>query len=175
MSSDSKQFIVLVAGEGGVGKSTLIKYLLEGVYIPQRLTVGLNVETYTLTIDGPEYHLTIRDAGGEERFRFMMPMWTRGAKGALLVFDLGRYHTFLHLPDWLELMRDSLAPSRILLVGAKCDIGDDREVDTSEAHDIVGRYGLAGYVETSSMMGIGVRDAFEMLVRRIAASEGPPS
>ncbi len=113
------------------------------------------------------YSLTIKDAGSEERFQFMLPMWVRGASGALLVFDLGRYHTFMHLPQWLELLTQFLAKSCIVLVGAKADIGDSRDVDKKEAEDFVKRFGIASYVETSAKTGHCVIEAFEMLVRHI--------
>ncbi len=159
--------IVLVAGEGGVGKSTLIRYLLDRSYEPQSLTVGVSVEACRYRIEGEDLQVTIKDAGGEERFRFMLPMWAQGADGALLVFDLGRYHTFLHVPEWLELMKEHIPSEKIYLVGAKCDIGDFRDVDASEAEKLVNDSGLAGYIETSAKLGMGVDDAFEQLLRLI--------
>ncbi len=174
-SSETSLMIILVAGEGGVGKSTLIKHLTEGAYIPQRITVGMGVEVCTLVVDGVEHKITIKDAGGEERFRFMLPIWTKGAKGALLVFDLGRFHTFMHLSEWLDLMKESLSSDRILLVGAKYDIGNKREVDEEEARAFAEKAGMAGYIETSAMMGFQVRDAFEILLRQVIAAEQLPS
>ncbi len=159
--------MIIVVGEGGVGKSTLIKYLLHRAYMPQKLTVGLNVEVCRLMVNGVEHSLTIKDAGGEERFQFMLPMWVRGAHGALLVFDLGRYHTFMHLPQWLELLAPSLDKRCILLVGAKADIGIAREVDEKEAENFAKAHGLAAYVETSAKTGLCVVETFEMLVRQM--------
>ncbi|MBD3407082.1 MAG: GTP-binding protein [Candidatus Lokiarchaeota archaeon] len=157
--------ILLVAGEGGVGKSTLIRYLLDRSYQPQKITVGVNVESCKYDVDGSDIQVTIKDAGGEERFRFMLPMWAKGADGALLVFDLGRFHTFLHVTEWLALMQEHIPTDRILLIGAKSDIGIRRDVDAMEAEKLSEKHNLAGYLETSAKLGEGVDEAFSNLLR----------
>lgn len=160
--------MILVAGEGGAGKSTMIKQLTTGKYEPQSLTVGLGVETWLWQSNSGAQRITIMDAGGEERFQFLLPAWAKGAQGAMLVFDLGRFETFLHLEDWLRIMVDSLPAERILLVGAKADLNQDREVLEENGHGFAKDNGLIGYIETSSVTGMNIRDAFDFLLSTVS-------
>ncbi len=75
----------------------------------------------------------------------MLPMWTKGAKGTLLAFDLGRFHTFMHLGDWLKILSGCVSPNRVLLMGANVDIGDAREIDREEAERFARENGLLGF------------------------------
>ncbi|NWF96443.1 MAG: GTP-binding protein [Candidatus Thorarchaeota archaeon] len=158
---------ILIAGEGGVGKSTLVKNLITGSYHPQTLTVGLNVETWTYEHGGRKRTVTIMDAGGEERFQFLLPSWARGTSGCILAFDLGRFISFLHLPDWLGIVLGAMKPDRVLLVGTKADLGNDREVPGEHAEAFARDNGLIGYVETSAKMSMNVVEAFQILLERI--------
>lgn len=94
-----------------------------------------------MVVNNREIELVIKDAGGEERFRFILPKWTKGAKVTLLVFDLGRFYTFMHLGEWLELLKECVSSNRALLVGAKADTGDAREIGTEEAERFAQRTG----------------------------------
>jgi len=162
-----KVLMILVAGEGGVGKSTMIQHLLTGAYKPQSLTVGLGIESWMWHTEGGARRVTIMDAGGEERFQFLLPAWAKGAKGAMLAFDLGRFETFLHLEDWLSLLQQTIPPERILLVGLKSDLGEDREVLEENGKDFAESNRLLGYIETSSVTGNCVSEAFLELLSAI--------
>ena len=102
---------LVVAGEGGVGKTTLIRRYVEGVYHDSLLTVGAAFAARRLVLDdgyGPQaVKLQIWDFGGEKRFRFLLPKFCYGARGAMLSFDLNRFSTFLKLDQWLELIRQN--------------------------------------------------------------------
>ncbi|MEM2142445.1 MAG: Rab family GTPase [Candidatus Thorarchaeota archaeon] len=159
--------VILIAGEGGVGKTTLVRSLVSGSYVPQKLTVGLSVETWNYERGSTRRRVTIMDAGGEERFQFLLPSWAKSAQGAILAFDIGRFISFLHLPEWLGLIQTAIPSDCILLVGTKADIGEDREVPREHAEAFARDQNLIGYVETSAKMAINVREPFEMLLEQL--------
>lgn len=45
--------------------------------------------------------LQIWDTAGQESFRSITRSYYRGASGALLVYDVTRRETFMHLQSWL--------------------------------------------------------------------------
>jgi small GTP-binding protein len=151
---------LIVVGDGGVGKTTLIHRYLTGVYLDQRITVGSGFATRDLEIEGLRITLSIWDFAGEKRFRFMMPRYCQGAHGCLLAFDLTRQLTFRNLSQWLPIIRDNCADIPILLVGTKLDIV---QVYQEHPHDFVEKHHLIGYMETSSKANINVTESFELI------------
>jgi small GTP-binding protein len=151
---------MIVVGDGGVGKTTLIHRFLTGTYLDQRMTVGSGFATRDLNMEGVTITLAIWDFAGEERFRFLLPTYCRGSLGCILAFDLTRPPTFYHLDQWLTLVRNNTNDIPILLVGNKRDAGDKNS-------DLAGDYAqinsLSGYLETSAKQGYNVANTFETI------------
>jgi small GTP-binding protein len=151
---------MIVVGDGGVGKTTLIHRFLTGNYLDQRMTVGSGFATRDLEMDGVLITLTIWDFAGEERFRFLLPAYCRGSLGCILAFDLTRPPTFYHLDEWLNLIRENTENIPILLVGTKRDAGNknsDLALDYAKINNLV------GYLETSSKIGLNIAEVFETI------------
>ncbi len=153
---------LIVVGDGGVGKTTLIHRFLTGTYLDQRMTVGSGFATKDLEVDGVIISLTIWDFAGEERFRFLMPRYCQGAHGCILAFDLTRPPTFYHLDDWLTLVRNNTHNIPILLVGTKLDVASYQK---QAARYYAELNSLDGYLETSSKEGANVAETFEFLTQ----------
>ncbi len=164
---------ILVIGEGGVGKTALIRRLVTGKYADQPMTIGVGFATKVMrTSNGDEVKLQLWDVAGQPRFRLFVPSAKGGAKGIILVFDLSRPSTFVRLDDWVRLVRTDIQPGRhvpTMLVGAKCDL--KREVMARAARDLVTRQKLDGYVETSSKENIRVEEPFYRLLNLIVSKD----
>ena len=163
---------LIVVGEGGVGKTTLIHRYLTGNYLDQRMTVGSGFATRDIEVEGVVITLAIWDFAGEQRFRFLMPHYCRGALGCILAFDLTRLTTFYHLDEWLTIVRENTENIPIILVGTKADVPSTQRQDGQQYAEL---NGLAGYLETSSKDGINVTETFNNIANlmwsRLTTSE----
>ncbi|MHA1369588.1 MAG: Rab family GTPase [Promethearchaeota archaeon] len=173
MSSSTKRFVlkILTAGDGGVGKTTLLhRYVNDRFISDTSMTIGVQFHLKKLTLGGVEVTCQLWDFGGQERFRFLLPTYANGAKGALLLFDLTRMNTTLSLKDsWLPIIRKEDPNLPVVLVGTKKDMvsPDFRVVDPNFPLDFIKENHLQGYVETSSKTGEKVDEAFRILVKAI--------
>ena len=149
-----------MVGDGGVGKTTLIHRYLTGNYLDQRMTVGSGFATRDIELEGVVITLAIWDFAGEERFRFLMPSYCRGALGCILAFDLTRPPTFYHLDDWLTLVRENTNDIPILLVATK---RDSAKYSSDEGLRYAQTNALAGFIETSSKEGYNVAEVFNTI------------
>ena len=160
---------LVVAGEGGVGKTTLIRRYVEGVYHDSLLTVGTAFAAKRLVVnDGHGTQLVklqIWDFGGEKRFRFLLPKFCLGARGAMLSFDLNRFSTFMKINEWLELIRKNTDDIPIILVGMKADL--QRTIDRKEVIEFAKSHDLKAYFETSSKEDINVKPAFDYIAKQM--------
>ena len=151
---------LVVAGEGGVGKTCLVERFCYGKYSDQRATIGTGFGAKVLNVNGQKIKLQIWDFGGEKQFRVLLPNFARGAAGALLCFDMTRYSTFMQLEEWHDILRGSTDNIPIILVGTKLDLRSERVVTTDVARDYVQKRTLGGFIETSSKENFNVYEAF---------------
>ena len=94
-------FKLLTAGEGGVGKTTLLRRYIDNVFeASTKMTIGVEFFIKELLIDSNQCSLQLWDFAGQEQFRFMLDAYVIGAKGALLMFDLTRLMTLKNLEEW---------------------------------------------------------------------------
>uniref|UniRef100_A0AAX7TQ46 RAB18A, member RAS oncogene family n=1 Tax=Astatotilapia calliptera TaxID=8154 RepID=A0AAX7TQ46_ASTCA len=76
---------ILIIGESGVGKSSLLLRFTEDTFDPeQSATIGVDFKVKTISVDGNKAKLAIWDTAGQERFRTLTPSYYRGAQGVIL-------------------------------------------------------------------------------------------
>lgn len=164
---------ILIIGESGVGKSSLLLRFTEDNFDPeQTLTIGVDFKTKRLTIDGNTVKLAIWDTAGQERFRTLTPSYYRDAQGAILVYDVSNASTFSKLETWLNELETYSTKSNIvkMVVGNKIDM-DHREVSREDGLNFARRHQTL-FIEASAKTRDGVQCAFEELVHKIIQTPG---
>ena len=90
------------------------------------------------------------DTAGQDRFRSIVSSYYRGSHGIVLVFDLTDRSSFEKISNWVEEIKHNSPKSvKLLLVGNKCDLKEERKVSESEAKQIA-QHLACGYEETSA-------------------------
>ncbi len=149
-----------IFGDGGVGKTTLVnRYILGLFYGDTTMTIGVDFHVKYLEVDGKKVALQIWDFAGEERFRFLLPTYLKGASGAIFIYDITRYSSLRNVMDWLAVV-DAQFKQReripLLMVGGKADLAEKRMVSSSEAIEIAKSSQFSGFIECSSKTGKNV-------------------
>ena len=159
---------ILLIGESKVGKTCLINsYVIRSFNINQLSTVGLDFRTKKLDIQGKQIILNIYDTAGQERFRNLATGYMKSADGFLVCFDLTSESTLENVTYWINSIKNTARKNAsMLIIGNKSDLNEDREVTTEQGKQFAAKNGI-DYLETSSMMHIGVDEAFETLVKKI--------
>ncbi|MBD3194059.1 MAG: GTP-binding protein [Candidatus Lokiarchaeota archaeon] len=169
-STVPKKFIlkILTAGEGGVGKTTLLHRYVQGKFSAEtKMTIGVEFFLKEVEISEQQCTLQLWDFGGQERFRFLLESYVLGAKGALLMFDLTRPMTLENLGQWVEIVRKGDPNLPILFVGTKIDLVDDIMVDDDYAKTFMEDLNLFDFMKVSSKTGENVEEVFKTLTERI--------
>ena len=158
---------IVIFGDAGCGKTTLNQRYLTNLFkSDSTMTIGVDFEVKSLEIDEKKVKLQIWDFGGEERFRFLLPTYVKGASGGLFMYDITNYSSLAHIDDWLTTIKketDSLFP--IVAVGGKGDLAEEREVSTEEGINIAKSRDVDAFIECSSKTGENVEETFETLTR----------
>lgn len=164
---------ILIIGESGVGKSSLLLRFTDDLFDPQlSATIGVDFKVKTLTVEGNKTKLAIWDTAGQERFRTLTPSYYRGAQGAILVYDVSSRETFTKLDNWLnELETFANKPDIVkMLVANKIDKAN-REVTKDEGLKFARKHSML-FIEASAKTKEGVQIAFEELVEKILQTPG---
>ncbi len=159
---------IIAAGDGGVGKTTLLKRYVEGKFsVETKLTVGVEFFSKELDINGNHFALQLWDFGGQDRFRFMLDGYIIGAKGALLMFDLTRMDTLNNLQKWVNLLRKQNVGLPLLFVGTKLDLIDNQNIDNDYIKELTKKYNFFDFIKVSSKTGENVKETFEKIISAI--------
>jgi Ras-related protein Rab-11A len=158
-------FKVVLIGDSGVGKSNILsRYIRDEFSIETKSTVGVEFGSKKLKIKGVNIKAQIWDTAGQERYKSITNAYYKGAKGALVVFDISRKETFTTIDRWIgELKGNADNEVSIILIGNKSDLEEHRQVTQEEAKIKAEQYNLA-YLETSALQAINIDKSFNMMI-----------
>ena len=128
------KYKLIFLGDQGVGKSCILNRFMNDTFTEEyQATIGLDFQSKNVQIDRQDIHLLLYDTAGQEKFRSLIPMYTRDANIVILVYDISSKETFDHLPDWLnDLQNVKLDEVIFAIVGNKNDLNEKREVTPEE-------------------------------------------
>ena len=173
-NSNSNVFKILTIGDGGVGKTSILRRYVENKFLKHHLsTIGIDFLSKTLKIKDKEIKLKIWDTAGQERYRNITSHIYKDADGIILVFDVTSEDSFNQITDWMEQIKNNVSKEKInlILVGNKCDI-QERMVEKERGEEMAKKLNI-NYYETSALTGDGINDAFEGLAKQIFKSKNP--
>jgi small GTP-binding protein len=148
-----------------------MKHKFTGDY---KITIGVDVSSKNMTIDGNKITFSVNDIAGQQRFESLKEVFFRGAHLALLVFDVTRKDTLTDLrKNWVEpIIEASQNKIFSILVGNKCDLEDLRVIEPEEGKKLIDlmkkaypSMNIINYLETSALENKNVEGAFEELAK----------
>ncbi|TFF84132.1 MAG: GTP-binding protein [Promethearchaeota archaeon] len=159
-------FKVIIFGDAGSGKTTLLRRYVTDLFISDtQMTIGVDFEIKTIVIDGKTIKLQIWDFGGEERFRFLLPKYIRGASGGIFMYDITNYSSLAHVDDWLSVVEEVEEEFPIILIGGKSDLVQERRVSKEEGIKIAKSRKLNTLIECSSKTGENIELIFNTIAK----------
>ncbi|XVE95609.1 hypothetical protein REPUB_Repub02eG0113200 [Reevesia pubescens] len=162
-------FKLLLIGDSGVGKSTLLLSFTSDTFEELNPTIGVDFKVKHVTLGGKKLKLAIWDTAGQERFRTLTSSYYRGAQGIIMVYDVTRRDTFTDLSDIWAKEIDLYSTNQDcikMLVGNKVDKESERVVNKKEGIDFAREYGCL-FIECSAKTRVNVEQCFEELVLKV--------
>ncbi|MCK4380733.1 MAG: GTP-binding protein [Candidatus Lokiarchaeota archaeon] len=164
MTNYDYTFKIMMLGDASVGKTSLTMRYISGYFMEDlKLTIGVDFYSKTTSFKDKKVKLQIWDFGGEERFRFLLSQYSKGANGAFFLFDITNQTSLDHLPDWTQVIREHAGDIPIMLIGSKADLNEFRAVLREDGILAAKKYNLASFVELSSKTGENVEKAFNVM------------
>jgi small GTP-binding protein len=157
---------ICMVGATGVGKTSLVGRFVSSIFHEQyKTTIGVNIQTRTVSRGDRELKLVLWDLSGEDEFQSVQPEYVRGAAGYFIVIDGTRPETLDTGISLQERIRASLGDVPFVVVLNKIDLVASWELDARWLQALAQRgWQIA---RTSAKTGEGVEDAFNLLADRI--------
>ena len=143
---------ILLIGDSGVGKSSIVLRLIDNIYNESYIsTIGVDFKIKNMIFDNRDIKVQIWDTAGQERFKTITNSYYRGAHGIFIVYDITSKKSFNNIKEWLKELysfrnKDEL---KITIIGNKMDLENNREVSYKEANQYTIENGF-NYYEISS-------------------------
>ena len=155
------KYKLIFLGDQNVGKSCILNRFMNDTFTEEyQATIGLDFQSKNVQIDNQDIHSLLYDTAGQEKFRSLIPMYTRDSNIILLVYEINNKDSFIHLPDWLNDLSNVNKDDVIFaLVGNKIDLEEKREVSTEEGKSYAEQNGFI-FHEVSAKTGDGFSDLF---------------
>ena len=159
----------VIVGDASVGKSNLLLRYTHGEFREEyQLTIGVEFGSKNLVINNNIYRIQIWDTAGQENFRSITRSYYKNSACALIVYDITRRLSFESLSDWIEDCKNSSPKTVVMvLVGNKCDLAQNREVNEEEGREFAEKHGML-FFETSAKTGQNVEEVFKQSATLIA-------
>ena len=162
MSNYDFTWKIMMLGDADAEKTSLTIRYISGFFLENlKLTIGVDFYSKTTSYDDKKIKLQIWDFGGEERFRFLLHQYCKGANAAFFLYNITIPHTFEHLPDWVQIIREYAGDIPILLVGTNAHLQRQRAITKEQDFQAVRMYNLSGFLEVSALTGYNVEELFD--------------
>ena len=164
-------FKTVILGESSCGKSSIaLRFVKDDFNDYSESTIGAAFVVGKIEKDDKVYKFEIWDTAGQERYHSLAPMYYRGAKAAVIVFDITKKETFECAKRWVDELNYATKNVIVILSGNKCDLNHSRDISTEEAQKYADQNGLI-YLETSAKENINIHKIFESISEKIQINE----
>jgi small GTP-binding protein len=150
---------VIFLGDSCVGKTSILQRFQHNEFCAEHSsTVGASFFTKRVETERGAVHLNLWDTAGHERYRCLVPMYSRGCAAAIVVFDVTDPATFTRLSNWIEQVRQQSREATIIIAANKIDLTP--AVDSREVKDWARKTGFNCFF-VSAVTGSGIGELFE--------------
>ena len=160
---------VVLIGESGVGKTSIISRYTTNTFDPQTLTSS-SAQFLTKTInlnENTSIKFDIWDTAGQEKFKSLAKIFYKDAKVIILVYDITNKPSFETLKNYWykEIMDNSISDLILAIVGNKSDLYENEQVTDKEGK-LFAKEINAIFKSTSALSNRGINSLFTDIAKK---------
>ena len=162
---------VIVVGDSGVGKTSIINRYLENYNADEKATIGASFSSKLQVVDKYNISFDIWDTAGEERFRSVNSIFYKEASICLIVYDITNLKSFQNIKDyWYNSVKENSQNDILFgIAGNKMDLINKEAVDQKEAEEYCKEIN-ASFFLTSAKENDFIDQIFEVFGKRYIKS-----
>ena len=163
---------VILVGDSGVGKTSIIGRYLNKYTAEQRATIGASYSNKTQMVDKYQLNFDIWDTAGQERFRSVNSIFYKEAYICIMVYDITKEESFQSVKEyWYNTVKENAIDEIIFgVAGNKIDLYEEEKVNQEEVKKFCDSIG-ATFKVTSAKENSYIDDLFIELGRTFIRSD----
>ena len=163
---------VILVGDSGVGKTSIIGRYLNKYTAEQRATIGASYSNKTQMVDKYQLNFDIWDTAGQERFRSVNSIFYKEAYICIMVYDITKEESFQSVKEyWYNTVKENAIDEIIFgVAGNKIDLYEEEKVDQNVVNEYCESIN-ALFKTTSARQNTCVDDIFKELGKRFIQSD----
>jgi small GTP-binding protein len=156
---------ICLLGASSVGKTSLVKQFVEGIFNEKYLTtIGVKIDKKIVSIENEQVQFLIWDIEGNDRYNVFQERYLRGASAYIIVVDQTRISSLMEGIDIHTLARKSSSCPAILAIN-KNDLQANWHWDDKGLENYTDLFDLQFF--TSAKTGESVEEMFVSLAKLI--------
>ena len=160
---------LVLIGESGVGKTSIISRYTNNTFDPQVLTSS-SAQFLTKTIElnkDTSIKFDIWDTAGQEKFKSLAKIFYKDAKVIILVYDITNKSSFESLKNfwYKEIMDNTISDVILAIVGNKADLYENEQV-TDDEGKAYAKEKNAIFKSTSALSNRGIDSLFTDIAKK---------
>ena len=147
-------FKIIIIGNRGVGKTSISNQAIKNEFSTKyNATIGLEVSFLYVKLDDKVIKLNIWDTCGQETYRSLIKSFYRNSSLAIIVYSIENKNSFQDLDLWIKELKINNSPdTKIILVGNKLDLEENREVKYEEGKKFAEDYDFLDFFKLLQKM-----------------------
>ena len=161
-------FKIIIVGDLSSGKTNIVTQYISHKFVQDsQPTIGVEMFNKDFQINEDKVSAQIWDTAGQEKYNALTSSYYKGAKGALVVYDITQESTFLKVEQFVKDLREKSDKNvHMILVGNKIDLEENRKVSKEEGKILADKLKM-GFFEVSAKNGTGIEDLFKNLIDNV--------
>ncbi|THD28235.1 Ras protein Rab-10 [Fasciola hepatica] len=171
------RFKVLLLGNSGVGKTSILRCLMGDKFNPTTIsTIGIDLAKKIFNVEGHRIQLEIWDTAGQEQYYSIVALHFREAKAFVVVYDVTDLKSFEQIRKyWLKSVDQYMdEPVPVFFAANKSDMSKLRQVSTEQGQQLTSQQCAHGYFETSAKTGSNIENLFHRVAESMVSTWGAP-
>ena len=167
-----KDVKVIILGETGVGKTSIINRFINDEFNPDNdnETLGSTFFRKSIKRQNTVYKLQIWDSIGQEKYHSITRLFIKGSNIVLLVYSIDSRQSFEELNHWLNTLKDILDKNKYILgiVASKSDLVNEEIVSRNEGEEFAKKTGGIFRAVSSKENNKSVNLLFDILIDELS-------
>ena len=161
-------FKIIIVGDLSSGKTNIVTQYISHKFVQDsQPTIGVEMFNKDFQINEDKVSAQIWDTAGQEKYNALTSSYYKGAKGAIVVYDITQESTFLKVEQFVKDLREKSDKNvYMILVGNKIDLEENRKVSKEEGKILADKLKM-GFFEVSAKNGTGIEDLFKNLIDNV--------
>ncbi|KAK6327519.1 GTP-binding protein Rit1 [Coregonus clupeaformis] len=168
----SREYKLVMLGEGGVGKSAIIMQFISHRFPEDHDPTIEDAYKTQIRIDDEPANLDILDTAGQAEFTAMRDQYMRAGEGFIISYSITDRRSLQEARQFKQLIDRvrRTANTPVVLVGNKSDLTHLRQVSVEEGKELAREF-QCPFFETSAAFRYYIDEVFAALVRQIRQRE----